>query len=402
MKVLQINSTCGYGSTGRIAVELGAFLLEQGHEFLIAYGRGTAPENVKNLRIGSDMGVNIHGVLSRMTDRHGFYSSRATKEFIKRAEEYNPDIIHLHNIHGYYINIKLLFDWLAQVNKPIVWTLHDCWPFTGHCSHFDFIKCEKWKTGCFSCPQKNEYPTSLFLDSSKRNYEDKRRLFTSVKNMILISPSQWLAEFAKQSFLKKYKTEVINNGIDLETFKPLNQGKFRKDNNLENRFVILGVASKWEERKGLEFFVSLSEKIVENTKIVLVGLNDKQIVGLPKSILTIKRTDSVQELAEIYSTADVFVNPTMEDNFPTTNLEALACGTPVVTFDTGGSPESIDEQTGYIVERGNTDLLLEKIQSVREKGKAAYTANCVNRAKAKYGKTDRFAEYLACYKNILG
>ena len=269
-------------------------------------------------------------------------------------------------------------------------------------SHFDFIKCEKWKTGCFSCPQKNEYPTSLFLDSSKRNYEDKRRLFTSVKNMTLISPSQWLAEFAKQSFLKKYKTEVINNGIDLETFKPLNQGKFRKDNNLENRFVVLGVASKWEERKGLEFFVSLSEKIVENTKIVLVGLNDKQIVGLPKSILTIKRTDSVQELAEIYSTADVFVNPTMEDTFPTTNLEALACGTPVVTFDTGGSPESIDEKTGYIVERGNTDLLLEKIQSVREKGKAAYTANCVNRAKAKYGKTDRFAEYLACYKNILG
>ena len=188
----------------------------------------------------------------------------------------------------------------------------------------------------------------------------------------------------------------------METFKPLNQGKFRKDNNLENRFVVLGVASKWEERKGLEFFVSLSEKIVENTKIVLVGLNDKQIVGLPKSILTIKRTDSVQELAEIYSTADVFVNPTMEDTFPTTNLEALACGTPVVTFDTGGSPESIDEKTGYIVERGNTDLLLEKIQSVREKGKAAYTANCVNRAKAKYGKTDRFAEYLACYKNILG
>ena len=204
MKVLQINSTCGYGSTGRIAVELGAFLLEQGHEFLIAYGRGTAPENVKNLRIGSDMGVNIHGVLSRMTDRHGFYSSRATKEFIKRAEEYNPDIIHLHNIHGYYINIKLLFDWLAQANKPIVWTLHDCWAFTGHCSHFDFIKCEKWKTGCFSCPQKNEYPTSLFLDSSKRNYEDKRRLFTSVKNMTLISPSQVVGRSLQNSpFLKE-------------------------------------------------------------------------------------------------------------------------------------------------------------------------------------------------------
>lgn len=352
MKVLQINSVCGIRSTGRICTDLADVLEQNGDECKIAYGREAVPEKYKKyaIRIGSDMDVKIHALQSRIFDNAGFCSKKATEHFIERVKVYNPDVIHLHNIHGYYINIEVLFNYLAESNKPIIWTLHDCWTFTGHCAHYSFAQCDKWKTGCCGCPQKRGYPSSLVFDSSKRNWERKKNLFTSVKKMTLVTPSRWLASQVEQSFLNKYSIRVIPNGIDLNVFKPT-PTDFRKKNNLEGKKIILGVASAWGPRKGLCDFVELSKILDENYKIVLVGVTAKQKKELPRSILAIERTNNIKELAEIYTAADVLFNPTYEDTYPTVNLEAQACGTPVVTYRTGGSVESVPEQN--VIEQGS-------------------------------------------------
>ncbi|WP_346930954.1 glycosyltransferase family 4 protein [Clostridium sp.] len=363
MKVLQINSVCGTGSTGRIASDIYKILEEQGHECVIAYGRAKAPEEIKSIKIGSILGNYTHVFKTRIFDKHGFGSVKATKEFIKQAKEYNPDVIHLHNIHGYYINIEILFDYLREANKPIVWTLHDCWAFTGHCSYFDYVGCDKWRNGCGNCEQKKEYPSSKVVDNSKWNYEKKKELFTSVKNMTIVTPSKWLAKLVRESFLGKYPVEVINNGIDLEVFKPT-ESDFRERHEIEDKFVVLGVASDWDRRKGLKYLIDLSEKLDSTYQVVVVGVSEKQKSELPDSIISFCRTNNVKELVEIYSAADVFVNPTLEDNFPTTNLEALACGTPVITFDTGGSIECINKESGVIIEKGNNQELLNIIKKL--------------------------------------
>ena len=393
MKVLQINSVCGYGSTGRIAYDLAKVLESNGHECFIAYGRGTAPNDVKTIKIGSDFHVKTHGAVSRLTDKHGFYSKSETKKLIDEIKKYDPDIIHLHNIHGYYINIELLFNYLSESNKKVVWTLHDCWAFTGHCSHFDYVGCDKWKTGCFHCPQKNRYPKSLLLDNSKWNYQKKKELFTSVKDMTIVTPSEWLAGLVRKSFLNQYPVKVINNGIDLDVFKPT-QGDFRKKYNLEDKFIILGVASVWEERKGLNDFIKLSKLLDDKYKIVLVGLSKNQIKSLPKNILGIERTSNATELAGIYTEADVFVNPTYEDNFPTTNLESIACGTPVITYNTGGSVESVSEGCGDVVDKGSVEALIKSINNVKDYYKDVW------KDISKYSKSERFNDYVKIYKEL--
>lgn len=397
MKILQINSVCGVGSTGRIATDLYKVLKEQGHQCKIAYGRGTAPEGIDSIKIGSNLDNYTHVFKTRVFDKHGFGSVNATKKFIEEVKEYDPDIIHLHNIHGYYINIEILFNYLKEANKPVVWTLHDCWAFTGHCAYFDYVGCDKWKNGCSKCPQKQGYPTSNILDNSKFNYEKKKELFTSVKNMTIVTPSKWLANLVKKSFLDKYPVEVINNGIDLNIFKPT-ESNFREKYNLQEKFIILGVASVWEERKGLKYFVELSEKLSDDYKIVIVGVNEKQIKELPSNILTIMRTNNANELAQIYTTADIFVNPTLEDNFPTTNLEALACGTPVITFNTGGSKECINKNTGVVVEKDGIDEILKNLKNMvqlKENKSFDIVMQALN-----YNKQYRFKEYTDMYEKI--
>ena len=352
MKVFQINTVCGVGSTGRIAVDLYHVLESEGHQCYIAYGRGNAPEGIQSYKIESTLGTYIHTGLSRLTDKEGWYSASATRKLIQVITSYAPDIIHLHNIHGHYLNYPILFRFLAQYKKPVVWTLHDCWAFTGHCAHFDFIGCEKWKTRCHHCPQLRSYPTSYWMDHSKENYQLKKELITQVKNLHIVTPSQWLADLVKQSFLSAYDVTVIHNGIDVSVFKPT-ESDFRANYGLQDKKVILGVASPWTARKGLQDFIQLADMLDDSMRIVLVGLNKEQIKSLPKSIIGIERTNNAKELAAIYTAADVFFNPTYEDNYPTTNLEALACGTPVVTYQTGGSPESVKEGMGAIVEKGN-------------------------------------------------
>lgn len=390
MKVLQINSVCGVGSTGRIATDLYKVLEEQGHECVIAYGRGTAPKGIKTIKIGTDFDNYMHVAKTRIFDKHGFGSTKATKEFIKKVEKYDPDVIHLHNIHGYYINIEVLFEYLKRADKKVVWTLHDCWAFTGHCAYFDYAGCSKWKSGCEECLQKKEYPNSLLIDNSKCNFNKKKDIFTGVKNLTIVTPSKWLAELVKESYLFEYNVEVINNGIDLDIFKPT-ESEFREKYRLEDKFIILGVASIWDRRKGLSYLVELSEKIDDNYKIVVVGVTKKQKKQLPSNIIGITRTNNVRELVEIYSSADVFINPTLEDNFPTTNLEALACGTPVITFNTGGSIECINEYNGKIVETKTVDEVNNYI-----KNESFNSKSCEENSK-QYNKKIKYSEYISLY-----
>ncbi|BDU80964.1 glycosyltransferase [Clostridium perfringens] len=360
MKVLQINSVCGVGSTGRIATDLYKVLEEQGHECVIAYGRGTAPEGIKTIKIGTDFDNYMHVAKTRLFDKHGFGSTKATKEFIKKVKEYDPDVIHLHNIHGYYINIEILFNYLKEVDKKVIWTLHDCWAFTGHCSHFDYIGCDKWKAECEKCPQKKEYPSSILKNNSNWNYEKKKQLFTSVNNMTIVTPSRWLSNLVKESFLNKYPIKVINNGIDLGIFKPT-KSNFREKHNLQDKIIILGVASVWTKKKGFYYFIEVAKKLNDSFKVVMVGISEKQKTRLPKNILAISRTNNAKELAEIYSAADIFINPTLEDTYPTTNLEAIACNTKVITFDVGGSKEAVLDNNNSIVNGRDCDSLIDKI-----------------------------------------
>jgi len=394
MKVLLINTVCGRTSTGRICSDIADILTTQGHECKIAYGVDPVPEKSKKfaVKIGRKADLYSHAISTRIFDNTGFCSTGATKKFIQWVKEYDPDIVHLHNIHGYYINIKILFEYLKETGKPLVWTLHDCWSFTGHCAHYSFQGCSKWITKCFNCPLKKEYPASLVIDNSAKNYLLKKDIFTGLKNITIVTPSMWLAEEVKKSFLKNYSVKVINNGIDLELFKPF-CGNFRRKYDLENKKIILGVANIWSKRKGIEDFIKLSKILDENYKIVIVGKlqGDK----LPKNTIHIPHTDSQKELAEIYTTADVFVNPTYEDTFPTTNLEALACGTPVITYKTGGSPEAVKDQCGMIVECGDVDALADAIKKVDMLEK-----NCLEKSKD-FDKNARFEDYITLYKEIL-
>ena len=353
MKVLIINSVCGIGSTGRICTDLAQEFEKNGDEVKIAYGRsGFVPNQFKKyaVKIGSAFNVKVHALYTRLTDKHGLGSKKATKQFLQWADKYNPDLLWLHNIHGYYINYELLFQWIkSRPEMQVKWTLHDCWAFTGHCSHFIVAKCEQWKEGCVKCAQKIRYPSSMF-DNCKNNFERKKQAFTGVQNMVLITPSKWLAELVKQSFLKDYPIEVHYNTIDLNIFKPT-PSDFRERYELTDKKIILGVASVWNERKGLDGFIKLSEMLDESFQIVLVGLTKKQLKKLPKNILGLEKTHSAKELAEIYTAADVFVNLTYEDNYPTVNLEAQACGTPCITYRTGGSVESVPKEN--VVEQGD-------------------------------------------------
>lgn len=400
MKILQINSVCGIRSTGRIATDIHALLKDAGHESVIAYGQLEAKNCDRTIKIGDKKDLYLHGVKSRLLDRHGFGSEKATEDFLSQVDEYKPDLIHLHNIHGYYLNVEKLFDYIKKHEIPVVWTLHDCWSFTGHCAYFDFVKCDKWKTQCHSCPQKKTYPASMLLDQSARNFRDKKRIFSGVKNMSFVTPSIWLKDLLKDSYMSGYNAHVINNGLDLETFRPV-ESDFRKKNGIEGKFMMLMVSSEWTRRKGLEFVLRLNETLMEDEKIVLVGLTEELKAKLPESIIRITKTDNIQELAEIYATADVLLNPTLEDNFPTTNLEALACGTPVITFDTGGSPEAVDVNTGIVIEQGNVEELRGAVEEIKSKGKAFYSHEARTRAVEKFNRLDRYQDYIDLYDRIL-
>lgn len=398
MRVMQINTVCGSGSVGRIMVDLIHALEAEGDHGMAAFGRREAPFGVNAYRFGTNKDMGIHVLHTFFRGEHGFASKRQTEKLIKKIEEYNPDIIHLHNIHGFYLNVERLFEYLKEAKRPVVWTLHDCWSFTGHCAYFDYVGCAKWRTGCESCPQyRKTYPYALFKDNSKRNYCRKKAAFTGGSNLTLVTPSYWLANLVRESYLKEYPVRVIPNGINLDRFHPV-ESRLREQLGMEKKFVLLGVASMWEERKGYAYFEALADRLDSSFRIILIGLSKQKLKRLHPKIHGVMRTESVEELAKYYSMADVYVNPTLEDNFPTTNLEALACGTPVITFATGGSVEAVDEKTGRIVPKGDTEGLLRAVEELRREPPDGQA--CLNRAK-EYDKDHRFREYLSLYRELL-
>lgn len=399
MKILQINASINSGSTGRIAEDIGSVLIDNGHESYIAYGRNNRESRSTKIKIGNQLNVIIHYFESLLFDRHGFSSRIATYFFLRKIAKINPDVIGLHNIHGYYINIEMLFNYIKKKNIPVVWTLFDCWAFTGHCSYFDNINCQKWTFQCEKCPKRKFYPKSLFIDNSKKNYIQKRNMFNGVKNLQIIVHSEWLNNITKKSFLSSYSTKLINSGVDLNIFKPTDS-EWKTSMNLKNKRIVLGCASIWDIRKGLNDFIQLAELLDENYQLVLVGLNKDQIKLIRNKIIGISRTENVHKLAELYSIADVFVNPTYLDNFPTTNLEALACGTPVVTYNTGGSPEAIDNETGIVVQQGNIIELKNAIESIMKNDKQDLSIKCRRRAERFFDKQIKFKEYMAVFNEI--
>lgn len=367
MKYLFINSVAGFGSTGRLAAEKCRELMAQGHQCVLAYGREKSGcQDVPTVRIGSSWDYRLHGLESRLLDDQGFGSRRATRRFLNWVRAYDPDVIWLHNLHGYYIHIGLLFDYLRSCGKRICWTLHDCWAFTGHCAYFDFAGCQAWQTGCHHCPQKKAYPASLLWDRSKQNWMDKKRLFTGVPDLTLVVPSYWLAERVKASFLQKYPVEVVYNTVDPDVFHPT-PSDFRKEYGLEGKKILLGVASVWEERKGLKDFVALADMLPEDYQIVLVGLTPEQAKELPESILALPRTNNIRRLVEIYSAADLYVNPSVEETFGMTVLEALRCGTPALVYKGTACEEVVRQFGGMAVERGAENLrkALEKWEEIQ-------------------------------------
>ena len=363
MKYIFINSVYGVRSTGKIIASQCKTLMEQGNECLVAYARESIDDDVPKFRIGSPIDYKIHAIESRLLDNHGLASKKATIEFLKQVDQYQPDVIWMHNIHGYYLNYEILFDWLRQ-NPRIIkkWTLHDCWAFTGHCAYYTMANCDRWMTGCHHCSQLKTYPISIGFDNSANNYARKKKAFANVKNLTLITPSQWLADQTRKSFLSEYAVSVVNNSIDIDVFKPTTSD-IRENYGLEGKFIVLGVAVGWEETKGYPDMMELRKLLDDKYVMVMVGLTQKQIHELPDGIIGIEKTKNQKQLAELYSAADVFVNPTHQDNYPTVNLEARACGTPVVTYNAGGSPESAGYE--HVVPVGDVYALVEEIEKIR-------------------------------------
>lgn len=360
MKILMINVVCGIRSTGRICTDLAVALEAQGHEVKIAYGREEVPDKFQKyaVRIGSDFGVKLHGVKARLQDGCGFGSKKATEKFIGWVKEYDPDVIHLHNIHGYYLNIEVLFNYLKVCGKKIIWTLHDCWAFTGHSAYCDAANCERWITGCYECPNMKEYPAS-FVDRSKDNWAQKKELMDWIPNLTIVTPSEWLAGLVRKSFLAKYPVTVIHNGIDTSQFYPL-ENDTKEFYGIGNKFMLLGVATAWDEMKGYSDYLKLADILGDGYQVVLVGLTEEQKDKLPKNVIGIEQTNSVKELAQLYTAADLFLNLSYCENYPTVNLEAIACGTPVLTYKTGGSPESAGKDA-IVVERGDIQAVVDAI-----------------------------------------
>ena len=394
MKVVQINTVCGFGSTGKICVGISKVLCSKGIENYILYASGESdyPYGIKC----AEPLPKLQSLRSRILGNYGFNSRKATKRLIEALERIGPDVVHLHNLHGHNCHLEMLMGYFREKGTKLVWTFHDCWAFTAYCPYFDMVNCDKWKTGCHHCAQRKRF--SWFFDRSAWLYEKKRSAFSGL-NLTIVTPSQWLAELVKESFLKDYPVVVVNNGINLDAFKPT-PSDFRKKYSIpEEKCILLGVAIKWVPRKGADVFIRLAKRLdPEKFQIVMVGTDDAIDRQLPENVISIHRTANQAELAEIYTAADLFVNPTREENFPTVNMESLACGTPVLTFRTGGSPEIIDEKTGMVVDCDDEEALYHAIREIVGSRMLA-REDCINRGLT-YDETNKFREYAELYDAI--
>ena len=402
-KLLQINVVANSGSTGKIAEQIGLLAKNKGWDCYMAYGRWSYNSTLKLYQIGNKKDVYVHGLKSLLLDKHGLGSKKATYALIDEIKRINPDIIHLHNIHGYYLNLPIICNFLANLGKPIVMTLHDCWTVTGHCVHFQDIGCNKWIDGCHHCPNLKGYPKSLWIDNSNNNWAIKKESFQKILPLLTVVPvCNWLSDIVAQSYLKEAKRNVIVNGIDLNVFKPfIDVLPLKANYQLENKFIILAVSNGWNSTKGYEDILWLRDRLPDEYVFVMVGVSPKQQKNLRKGIVGICRTENVSQLAELYSMADVFLNPTYQDTLPTVNIEALACGTPIIGYNTGGSADIIDDMVGMLVERGDKDMMLSAIQKLRSIGKECYRNRCREKALALFDNQKCYQNYLDLYNDLL-
>ncbi len=395
MKIISINLGT-FGSTGKIMYALTSLVEEDGGEGLMVYP--SLPQNFierdKDLKLTGTFNRKLNSLMEKLTGLQGCFSFRNTRRVVRYLKKHKPDIVHLHNIHGMKLHHGRLFKYLKKSGVRVIWTLHDCWSFTGQCPHFTIAKCDKWKAGCYRCPQYRQ-DNVAYIDRTKSMWKRKKKWFTGVPDMTLVTPSKWLEGLVRESFLREYPVQVIYNGIDLSVFTPT-ESDFRQKHGLENKKIVLGVSFGWDDRKGLDVFMELARRLGDGYKVVLVGTNEQTDSLLPKNILSVHRTQSQRELAEIYTAADVFVNPTREETFGLVNIEALACGTPVVTFRTGGSPEAVDERCGTVVPADDVEGTLAEIVRICEQ-KPYKKEDCVARA-SQFSAAERFEEYLELYK----
>lgn len=400
MKVLQINAVYkNGGSTGRIVHDLKNIMSENGIDSYVAFGYEYQRTHDKNTyKIESIPELKFSILETRMFGRHGFYNIGSTKKLIRWISDIKPDLIHLHNLHCHYMNVDILFNYIKEQKIPVVWTLHDCWSFTGWCAHFDYIGCEKWKTGCYECENIKEYPFTWFFDRSEENYDRKKHIFQGVNNLTIVTPSAWLKKKVGESYLKNYPVEVINNGIDLSIFHPV-ESKIKEEIGVGNKKMVLAMAMGMSKLKGYDYIIKAANDLSKQATFVICGLEEKQIHRLPKGVIGLTKTNDAKYLAKLYSAADVFINPTLQDTFPTTNLESIACGTPVITFNTGGSPESIFEGCGIVVEKEDIDGLENAIVSILQSG--VNTEKCVECAKAYFDKRNCFRKYINLYHKVI-
>lgn len=387
--LLQINVTANWGSTGKIAEAIGISAIENGWDSYIAFGRKHNPSFSKIIKVGTRIDTYIHYAYDRLFDLEGRSSERATKALIKKIKEVNPNIVQLHNLHDHYLNYRILFNFLNQTDIKVVWTFHDCWAFTGHCYHFIEQNCMKWQTGCSHCIRRNK-----FVDRSQENYLLKKKLFMDNKNLTIVPCSEWMADFVKESFLKDKRIQVIHNGVDLNVFNVIPKTK-----KSDGKFRIIAVSNVWLPYKGIYDIFKLRALLRDEYEITMVGLSKEQLNKLPLGIRGIQRTQNVQELVKLYNESDVLINPTYADTFPTVNLESLACGTPVITYNTGGSPESLDEKTGIVVEQGNINVMAAAIQQLKESPLSS--VDCRNRAEEYFDKDKCFREYIKLYESLM-
>ena len=398
--IIEINGI-NYSSTGNIALNIARELRNHGYKVYTACKKsrvGTRFQYEDQIFIGTWLDRVISERVANLTGYKGCYNVINTWLFLRKLDQLKPDLIHMHLLHDTFINLKMLFDYIKKNNIPAIWTFHDCWAFTGQCSYFDAVKCEKWKEGCHDCPQTKIYPKTYFIDNTKTMWKLKKEWFNGVEDMTIVTPSIWLKDLVKESFLKDYPVKVIYNGINLDIFKPVDSD-FRETHDLQDKYIILGIAYNWDERKGLDTFIELSKRLDDRYQIVMVGTNDEVDQILPKNIISIHKTYNQEELVRIYSTADVFINPTRQDNFPTVNIEALACGIPVIAYRTGGCPEIIDDSCGSIVEKDDVDSLEKEIIRICEK-KPFTKKDCIDKAK-RYEMGDKYREYAQLIEETL-
>ena len=397
-KLVQFNPVVGFGSTGRIVENIGRFAQRNGWESYIVYsGRPQAISKSRLLQVGSQWDVYKHALESRIFDNHGQSSKLATQKLTYILKEIKPDIFHFHNIHGYYLNYEILINFVNEYKIPIIWTFHDFWPITGHCTYFSDINCQKWQKKCFNCPKTRFYPKS-YIDNSEQNYHHKKEIFSSIQELTITPVSNWAAGLVKSSFLKDKDIVTIYNGVDLEVFRPVEGSSVRNTYNLQGKKILLALATTWGERKGWSDYIALSKKISEDFVIVMIGVSKAQAKALPKNIIAIERTNDVNELIQWYSEARVVLNLSYQETFGLTTVEGFACGTPSIVYDRTASPELMTDGVGEVVRAGNIDEIIMALSKITFKDKESYVPSCLQHVRNKFNAKDRYANYLTLYE----